>query len=1545
MRSCDDFGFTHQSLQEKSPCVRAPASWTAVAVTPLWNTECFGDGSCRSTQSGVALRLPPHSKTWRRFNRFLKIVLSCCRREFFGLSILLLVLRPSTLDANPTGGVVSQGAATFSSSGPQFTVNQTSPYAFVNWQTFNIGAGETTTFNQPSASSVIWNQINDSNPSQILGTLNANGYVILQNSSGFYVGGQAAINTHGLVMTTASTPALNLSSGGPWSFNTPPPTAKIVNYGKINISGGGQAYLIANDIENDGTISAPEGKIGLYAGQTVLLSTSPDGRGLSAQATVPQGLVDNNGNLVADAGSVALHAQMVNQNGLIQANSAKEVNGAIELVGSDSVNLSANSVISAQGDTQGTSPGGSVTIQSGNNFSDQAGSTINISGGAQGGNGGQAEISAAQMGAINSVINGQAMDGFSGGILTIDPANIWLASANTDSKAPSGYSIVNVNSFSGLSQINLQADNNITLNTVWTLADQTAAATLSLSAGNNITLNDSSGIQAGQDWSVNLTAGTQATSKSQITSGNDGIYLNGSAYIRAVNGDVTDPNLNTINLYAANEVIVGSGGITAIGGGNIDVTAEFGNVNSGASTVGYDYLTTPVNSYYETPDPNLGGIGTTAGGNVTINAGGNVTSFPTTTVAAGDPGTGAFSPTRPGNVTINAGGSVYGHFVEADGTGTINAGQNIGTSIQNVALSLVNGGWNLNAGWNPNTQAVQSGLGNIYLQEVRNPNGVFDNLETSVARRTVPTPGSHLFDYNPQAWVTLNAGNRVDLTAFDLPRPNDPVPLLLPPTLNINAGPGGVILQLPTAVDASGNIVQLADYDITLFPSAYGNLQITTTGGGSLIGGTGVYLLMSDSGLTQWYTTSTGGSGVQPFGPLDHASTPPELNNTEPVIINLTGSQLVNNVPVLASMENITLQTDKATQINVAGDMTGCSFYGENLQAGGKASITSINVGGQIYNASSFTPVTLDQELPTLPSADTPPANELPAGTSLSSWYLALALAVNPNSPVFTQSYSGYTESQLINILQGAVAFPGLNFSDLVYNPESKTLTAIGPLSSDLLAALQSSTLTVVRYGPEGPLLDANGHFQTDTISWVPAGSANASAISSLYADSQGAVALNAASGAYVVGGMGQFNVTAGSINLGNSEGILSVGNAPAGIITAAQNNYSFLTPYMTSGSGASINVQVNANSTIPDATGYLVMPASTIAALAGGSVTVYANGTGVSMDLGSTELADFEGTIMQANKLGLGIFTSGGGDVNVTALGTIDIDTSRIAAFNGGNVSVTSQTGDVDAGSGAVASQKLAVPVVVFSPYGPEFGEQVYANGIAAETLINPSAVPGGATAPGDITVTTPQGDINADLGGIKQEALNGTAPAGPTVTLEAGTPANNDWNSKDPPVYAGNIYLGTVGVIGETVIARATGAITGLAVSRHDAILTSQTIGGLTVVAGGTANVSVQSPGGSGQGITIIGGAGVNASGVGAGATLLGQNVSVNGATATSTLGTSATATSASQSAAGQTSAQNQQQVASNDNGDDEKKKKKKKTELVRSVGRVTVILPKAS
>src|ERR1041385_2654941 len=101
-----------------------------------------------------------------------------------GLKAVLFVLAYLVLynssQANPVGATVTKGTATITSSGPQMTIT-TSDRAFINWQSFNIAPGQTTTFVQPSPSSIVWNKINDPSPSQLLGTLNANGYVVLQN--------------------------------------------------------------------------------------------------------------------------------------------------------------------------------------------------------------------------------------------------------------------------------------------------------------------------------------------------------------------------------------------------------------------------------------------------------------------------------------------------------------------------------------------------------------------------------------------------------------------------------------------------------------------------------------------------------------------------------------------------------------------------------------------------------------------------------------------------------------------------------------------------------------------------------------------------------------------------------------------------------------------------------------------------------------------------------------------------------------------------------------------------------------------------------------------------------------------------------------------------------------------------------------------------------------------------------------------------------------------------------------------------------------------
>jgi filamentous hemagglutinin family protein len=493
--------------------------------------------------------------------------------------------------ANPTGMTVQSGSATSTTSGSQLTVT-TSPLAVLNWQSFNIGSRESTIFNQPSIYSVVVNNIHDANASQIYGSLQANGLVVLMNQNGFYFGPDSFVKTGGLIVSTANClPPQN--AGGSWEFNGPPPLASIVNYGQIQVGQNSSLYLIADKIENHGSLTAPGGTIGLAAGQTVLLSDRPDGRGMSMQVTLPSGSVDNEGRLVADGGTIALNAKVVNQNGFIQANSVKNVNGTIELVASDQLTLGASSQISANGDdSAGGSAGGNVTLKSGNSFNDDIGSRIDVTGGSQGGNGGNVEISAPNVQSLNSSIDARAQAGWTAGKLLLDPDYIILDTSGSGSAGsgtvlagsnPGSTLDLNVNTaFANLavSQIILQALYDITIagGTSWNLSQTIGAnfggvtsGQLTLEAGRDIIFGNGSKITDANNWSVALQAGYDFVNN-VVQSGVGNIYLNGGSGQSGI-GSI-QLSQASMNLTAGNSIVVGSGCQLIDDGGTINLSAQ-----------------------------------------------------------------------------------------------------------------------------------------------------------------------------------------------------------------------------------------------------------------------------------------------------------------------------------------------------------------------------------------------------------------------------------------------------------------------------------------------------------------------------------------------------------------------------------------------------------------------------------------------------------------------------------------------------------------------------------------------------------------------------------------------------------------------------------------------------------------------------------------------------------------------------------------------------------------------------------------------------------
>jgi hypothetical protein len=412
--------------------------------------------------------------------------------------------------------------------------------------------------------------------------------------------------------------------------------------------------------------------------------------------------------------------------------------------------------------------------------------------------------------------------------------------------------------------------------------------------------------------------------------------------------------------------------------------------------------------------------------------------------------------------------------------------------------------------------------------------------------------------------------------------------------------------------------------------------------------------------------------------------------------------------------------------------------------------------------------------------------------------------------------------------------------------------------------------------------------------------------IQALYTASQNSInPVNAPTG-FKIGGPGQLDITAQSLDLGVAFGIVSQGPAA---------NASLANPALGAGAKTGAGISINV-------AGDLNLFSSQISSLFGGNINVFSGGN---INVG------FQNLPLSDPTLARGIWTSGHSDVNVVAQGNINVSGSRIAAFDGGNIHVTALTGNVDAGSGGFASIRVNEVIVnpithqVTTPQQPISG-----SGILATTLPDAPI----SEQVGNVVIETPRGSINASQGGIVQEPLNGNTSLTPTLTLTAGTR-----DASGNVVYAGDINAGDSGVIGVNTTLNAAGNISGLVIARGDSsINAAANISGM-FVAGGTGSFNAS---GTISGIAIAGGAINVGSGTFTGVALS-QNVSGGGAQ--TALATSSTASSTSQSASAQQ--EDASKAATSDDSalasnDDEKKRKGQHPLLAKYVGRVTVILP---
>jgi filamentous hemagglutinin family protein len=139
--------------------------------------------------------------------------------------------------ANPRGAEVVHGAASFATPNPHTLEITNSPSAILNWQSFNIGAAETTRFIQESAASAVLNRVVGGSSSEILGNLLSNGRVFLINEAGILIGRDATIDTAGLVMSTLDIQDADFL-GGRLHFEGDADNGGITNHGYIKSAPG-----------------------------------------------------------------------------------------------------------------------------------------------------------------------------------------------------------------------------------------------------------------------------------------------------------------------------------------------------------------------------------------------------------------------------------------------------------------------------------------------------------------------------------------------------------------------------------------------------------------------------------------------------------------------------------------------------------------------------------------------------------------------------------------------------------------------------------------------------------------------------------------------------------------------------------------------------------------------------------------------------------------------------------------------------------------------------------------------------------------------------------------------------------------------------------------------------------------------------------------------------------------------------------------------------------------------------------------------------------
>ncbi|HDQ0125853.1 TPA: filamentous hemagglutinin N-terminal domain-containing protein, partial [Escherichia coli] len=307
------------------------------------------------------------------------------------LSGMIMMANPVTAANLPTGGQIVAGSGSIQTpSGNQMNIHQNSQNMVTNWNSFDIGKGNTVQFYQPNSSAVALNRVVGGGESKIMGNLKANGQVFLVNPNGVLFGKDASVSTSGFVASTRDIKNDDFMNRRYTFSGGQKAGAEIVNQGALTTNAGGYIVLAADKVSNSGTIRTPGGKTVLAAGERVTLQLDNGGlTSVQVSGDVVNALVENRGLISARDGQVYLTAlgqdmlmnTVLNVSGVVEAGGMHRQDGNIVLDGGDSGVVHLSGTLQAD---NASGQGGKVVVQGQNILLDK-GSSITATGSKGGG--------------------------------------------------------------------------------------------------------------------------------------------------------------------------------------------------------------------------------------------------------------------------------------------------------------------------------------------------------------------------------------------------------------------------------------------------------------------------------------------------------------------------------------------------------------------------------------------------------------------------------------------------------------------------------------------------------------------------------------------------------------------------------------------------------------------------------------------------------------------------------------------------------------------------------------------------------------------------------------------------------------------------------------------------------------------------------------------------------------------------------------------------------------------------------------------------------